>query len=465
MATGRKVAIVTGAASGLGRAMALGLASSGMHVVAVDRDAQALGKLQAPGGGGSIMPLPADLAQPDVFERIPAAAVKEFGRVDVLVNNAGIGQSSVRADQRRNPIRLWEVPPEEWSRFLAVNATAPIMMARAVVPHLLRAKWGRVVTVTTSLGTMVRGGYLLYGSSKAAAESAMAVLAADVEGTGVTSNVLVPGGVTNTPLVGNDAGDRAKMLQPDIMVPPLLWLVSPAADGVNARRFVAADWDNPCRPRRPPRRPGCPSPGWGSPGCRSSRRRRPMDGRVTAVSRSATHTLTKPAHGSIRLLTGLGVEGDAHQGETVKHRSRVARDPSQPNLRQVHLIHAELHDELGAAGFTVVAGQMGENITTRGVDLLGLPAGTRLRLGDTAVVEVTGLRNPCAQLNQIQPGLMAATLGRDAQGDLVRKAGVMSIVLTGGEVRPGDLDPRGATTSTAPSAGPRLRRVLGLRAR
>jgi MOSC domain-containing protein YiiM len=159
---------------------------------------------------------------------------------------------------------------------------------------------------------------------------------------------------------------------------------------------------------------------------------------VTAVSRSATHTLTKPADDTIRLLSGLGVEGDAHQGTTVKHRSRVARDPSQPNLRQVHLIHAELHDELEAAGFTLVAGQMGENITTRGVDLLGLPVGTRLRLGDTAVVEVTGLRNPCAQLDQIAPGLMAATLGRDERGNLIRKAGVMSIVLTGGEVRPGD---------------------------
>jgi MOSC domain-containing protein YiiM len=163
-----------------------------------------------------------------------------------------------------------------------------------------------------------------------------------------------------------------------------------------------------------------------------------MRGVVTAVSRSATHTLTKPAHGSIRLLTGLGVEGDAHQGQTVKHRSRVARNPNQPNLRQVHLIHAELHEELGAAGFTVVAGQMGENITTRGIDLLGLPAGTRLRLGDTAVVEVTGLRNPCDQLNRVEPGLMAATLGRDERGNLTRKAGVMSIVLTGGEVRPGD---------------------------
>ena len=163
-----------------------------------------------------------------------------------------------------------------------------------------------------------------------------------------------------------------------------------------------------------------------------------MHGIVTAVSRSATHTLSKPAEESVRLLTGFGVDGDAHAGQTVKHRSRVARDPSQPNLRQVHLIHAELHDELQAAGFAVAAGQMGENITTRGVDLLALPAGTRLRLGDSAVVEVTGLRNPCAQLDRIQPGLMAAVLDRDTGGNLIRKAGVMGIILRGGEVRPGD---------------------------
>ena len=163
-----------------------------------------------------------------------------------------------------------------------------------------------------------------------------------------------------------------------------------------------------------------------------------LDGVVTAVSRSATHTLIKPNQERIRLLTGLGVEGDAHLGETVKHRSRVARDPSQPNLRQVHLIHAELHDELLAAGFTVAAGQMGENVTTRGVDLLALPAGARLHLGDTAIIEVTGLRNPCGQLNQIQPGLMAATLDRDEQGNLIRKAGVMAVVLTGGDIHPGD---------------------------
>lgn len=159
---------------------------------------------------------------------------------------------------------------------------------------------------------------------------------------------------------------------------------------------------------------------------------------VIAVSRSATHSMQKANSASIQLLAGLGVGDDAHQGVTVKHRSRVARDPSQPNLRQVHLIHAELHDELAAQGFVLETGEMGENVTTRGVDLLGLPTGARLRLGDTAVVEVTGLRNPCLQLDGIQKGLMAATLGRDAHGKLVRKAGIMGIVVTGGEVRPGD---------------------------
>ena len=160
---------------------------------------------------------------------------------------------------------------------------------------------------------------------------------------------------------------------------------------------------------------------------------------VVAVSRSATHAFRKPNQESIRLLAGLGGEGDAHLGETVQHRSRVARDASQPNLRQVHLLHAELHDELRAAGFALLPGQIGENVTTRGVDILALPAGARLRLGETAVVEVTGLRNPCVQLDGVCPGLMAATLGRDAQGNLVRKAGIMGIVVAAGEVRPGDV--------------------------
>jgi MOSC domain-containing protein YiiM len=148
--------------------------------------------------------------------------------------------------------------------------------------------------------------------------------------------------------------------------------------------------------------------------------------------------MSKPNEGSIRLVEGLGVDGDAHLGVTVKHRSRVAKDPTVPNLRQVHLIHAELHDELRAHGFEMAPGEMGENVTTRGVDLLGLPTGTRLRLGGAAVVEVTGLRNPCRQLDGLHKGLMAATLDRDAAGNLVRKAGIMAVVIAGGEVRPGD---------------------------
>ena len=159
---------------------------------------------------------------------------------------------------------------------------------------------------------------------------------------------------------------------------------------------------------------------------------------VVAVSRSPSHTLSKPNQAAILLLPGLGVEGDAHMGATTRHRYLAARDPSRPNLTQVHLIHAELHDELRAKGFDLSAGRMGENVTTRGIDLLGLPAGALLHLGDTAVVELTGLRDPCRQLDRIRKGLMAATLEHEGGGKVVRKAGVMAVVLAGGEVRPGD---------------------------
>jgi MOSC domain-containing protein YiiM len=149
------------------------------------------------------------------------------------------------------------------------------------------------------------------------------------------------------------------------------------------------------------------------------------------------HRFSKEPQDSVRLLTGLGVEGDAHLGVTVRHRSRVAADPTQPNLRQVHLIHGELHDELVGKGFRVAPGVMGENVTTRGLDLLSLPRGTRLHFG-LAVVEVTGLRNPCKQLDDYQAGLLAAVLDRDAAGNLIRKAGIMGVILAGGEIRPGD---------------------------
>lgn len=158
---------------------------------------------------------------------------------------------------------------------------------------------------------------------------------------------------------------------------------------------------------------------------------------VIAVSCKSTHGIAKPNVDVIRLTAGHGVEGDAHFGVTVQHRSRVAQDPGQTNLRQVHLIHAELFDELARQGFVVGPGDMGENITTRGIDLLGLPQGTELAIGG-ARLAITGLRNPCNQLDALGEGLMKATLGRAEDGSLIRKAGVMAVVLTGGEVRAGD---------------------------
>lgn len=159
---------------------------------------------------------------------------------------------------------------------------------------------------------------------------------------------------------------------------------------------------------------------------------------VVAVHRSPKHTFSKPAQTHITLLEGLGIEGDAHAGATVKHRSRVARDATQPNLRQVHLIHSELHETLRSQGFAVQPGDMGENITTRDLDILRLPTGTVLRFPSGAAIEITGLRNPCVQLDRFQQGLMQACLETDAQGNLVRKAGIMAVVLQPGDVHPND---------------------------
>jgi MOSC domain-containing protein YiiM len=164
-----------------------------------------------------------------------------------------------------------------------------------------------------------------------------------------------------------------------------------------------------------------------------------VSGIVLAVARDGTHRFAKQVVDSIELVRGVGVAGDAHSGVTVQHRSRLAKTPGAPNLRQIHLIHAELFAELAASGFTVGPGELGENVTTAGIDLLGLPRGARLRLGDAALIEVTGLRNPCWQIDaNVAPGAMAATLGQAADGSLVRKAGIMTVVIEGGEVRAGD---------------------------
>ncbi|MDB4678611.1 MOSC domain-containing protein [bacterium] len=159
---------------------------------------------------------------------------------------------------------------------------------------------------------------------------------------------------------------------------------------------------------------------------------------VLSVHLSAEHSFSKSPTTAITLIAGEGVAGDAHRGVTVKHRSRVRKDPSRPNLRQVHLIHAELFNELQANGFSVQPGDMGENITTESIDLLALWRGTRLKIGPEVVLEVTGLRNPCVQLDRFQPGLMKAVLDRDEDGNLIRKAGVMSVVVSGGVITPGD---------------------------
>ena len=170
-----------------------------------------------------------------------------------------------------------------------------------------------------------------------------------------------------------------------------------------------------------------------------------MNPTVHAVARDKAHRFSKSPAMFIRLIAGFGVEGDAHAGPTVKHRSRVARDPSAPNLRQVHLLHAELLAELD-----LPPGALGENITTTGIDLLSLPEGTTLALGPTATIEVTGLRNPCAQIDKFRPGLLRAVLTRAPDGTTIRKSGIMAVVLTGGDVRPGD-----PITITLPPGPPR----------
>jgi NAD(P)-dependent dehydrogenase (short-subunit alcohol dehydrogenase family) len=260
----QRVAIITGAGRGIGRAMTLGLLAVGIKVLAVDRDREPLDELadlaaqrQA---GASLQTMQADLTHEPVIADILAATLKRFGRVDIVVNNAGIGQGTIRADNWKNPIRFWEVEPEVWQRFIAVHSNAPFLLSRLVAPLLIAQGWGRIVNVTTSLGTMTRGGYAPYGPTKATTEALTSVMAYDLEGTGVTANVLVPGGVTNTNIVPLEAGfDRAKMLQPEIMAPPLQYLVSDAAAGVNGQRFLAAHWDPALPPAEAAAKAGAPA--------------------------------------------------------------------------------------------------------------------------------------------------------------------------------------------------------------
>jgi NAD(P)-dependent dehydrogenase (short-subunit alcohol dehydrogenase family) len=263
MSDTQRVAIVTGAAGGIGRALVKGLLGAGIRVAAADRTADGLTALASMarerGHDAALLTIATDLSRDAAAADIVAQARGRFGRIDILVNNAGIGQGSLRADNWQRPIRFWEITPDEWRRFVAVHTTAPLLLAQAVVPDMIAAKWGRIVNVTTSLGTMIRAGSPTYGPSKAALEAFSAIMAKDLDGTGVTVNVLVPGGVTNTAMVPPESGfDRTQMIQPEVMAAPLVWLVSDAAGAVTGRRFLAVHWDPALPPAQAAENSGAP---------------------------------------------------------------------------------------------------------------------------------------------------------------------------------------------------------------
>jgi NAD(P)-dependent dehydrogenase (short-subunit alcohol dehydrogenase family) len=263
MSEAQRVAILTGAAGGIGRAMTRGLLTAGIRVAGVDLNHAALEELAAQarddGHSGELFTIAADLTSDAATDEIVGATRQRFGRVDILVNNAGIGPGSIRPDSWQRPLKFWEITPEQWRRFVAVHTTAPLALTNSVAHEMRQRGWGRIVNVTTSLGTMIREGSPTYGPSKAALEALSAIMAKDLDGTGVTVNVLVPGGVTNTPMISDEAGfDRAALIQPEVMVAPLLWLVSDAAGKVTGRRFLGIHWDPTLLPEQAAEKAGAP---------------------------------------------------------------------------------------------------------------------------------------------------------------------------------------------------------------
>jgi NAD(P)-dependent dehydrogenase (short-subunit alcohol dehydrogenase family) len=262
MAETQRVAIVTGAAGGIGKAMTRALLAAGIQVAGVDRDREPLealaGSAREQGKGSELLTLQTDLSKDSAAEEITGATRDRFGRIDILVNNAGIGPGAIRPDSWQRPLKFWEITPDQWRRFVAVHTTAPLALTNAVVPEMMRRGWGRIVNVTTSLGTMLNAGSPTYGPSKAALEALSAIMSKDLDGTGVTVNVLVPGGITNTPMVSESGFDRAQMIQPEVMAPPLLWLVLDAAGNVTGQRFLGAHWDPMLPPEEAAENAGAP---------------------------------------------------------------------------------------------------------------------------------------------------------------------------------------------------------------
>ncbi len=263
MAEIQRVAIVTGAAGGIGRSMTRGLLANGYKVAGIDRDRETLERLSAAareqGKGADLLTIQIDLTADSAADEITGATRARFGRIDIIVNNAGIGPGAIRPDSWQRPLKFWEITPDRWRRFVAVHTTAPLALTNAAVHEMMSQGWGRIVNVTTSLGTMLAAGSPTYGPSKAALEALSAIMAKDLDGTGVTVNVLVPGGVTNTPMISDQAGfDRDKLIQPETMVPPLVWLVSDMAKKVTGRRFLAIHWDPGLPPEQAAENAGAP---------------------------------------------------------------------------------------------------------------------------------------------------------------------------------------------------------------
>ncbi|MGD0266477.1 MAG: SDR family oxidoreductase [Candidatus Methylomirabilota bacterium] len=252
-----KTAIVTGAGRGLGRAMALGLARAGANVVItaartrLELDAVVDGVAQAP-PGRTVCALMADVTRDEDCRRVVSETIREFGAVHILVNNAGRGMRFVSESFFDTPTKFWQTDPAAWGMIIDTNVNGPFLMARAVVPHMLQQRWGRIINISMNHQTMCRAGFSPYGPSKAALESETIIWAQDLAGTGVTVNALLPGGATDTGMIPDGIAPeaRSRLLDPAIMVPPLLWLASPAADQVTGDRFVATLWDSSLPPEQ-----------------------------------------------------------------------------------------------------------------------------------------------------------------------------------------------------------------------
>lgn len=239
-----RVCIVTGAGSGLGLAMARGLLAAGARVAALDISAERVAQVQRDAAPGQCVSLTCDIRSEHDCQRAVDDIVAAFGSIQVLVNCAGLGMPHVRHDYLSNPVRFWEIDPQKWRDLIEVNINGAFLMGRCVTPHLLKQGWGRIVNVTTSFSTMIRGSNMPYGATKAALEAASHAWAQELADTAVSVNVLIPGGAADTAMIPQDSPyDRSRLVEPGVMVPPAVWLASDLSNGVTGKRIVARQWD------------------------------------------------------------------------------------------------------------------------------------------------------------------------------------------------------------------------------